>query len=270
MERVRQFGLLRCIGASQSQIKKLVKREGLYITLRAIPVGVVLGNLIAFICSAILKYFNTSLFAYFPLFNISIVGIMAGVLIGFLTVFIASSLPAKRAAKVSPVNAVTGSNEFKLSKKKKHGYLMKLLPAEFAMGLNNAVMKKKTLFLMSCSIAISIIMFLGFQVLIDFMYAGMKITKPYTPDITLTSEQGLSSDLYKELSTLEGIDKTYGRMFDYVEATFDSSRLTDTYKDIVGGITKTKEGLFIPPEKSWLISYDNNQLKWAKTDLIEG
>ncbi len=269
MERVRQFGLLRCIGASQSQIKKLVKREGLYITLKAIPIGVGVGILIAFICSAILKYYNSSLFAYFPLFNISIAGIVAGVLIGFLTVFIASSLPAKRAAKVSPVNAVTGSNEFKISKKKKHGFLMKLLHAEFAMGLNNAVMKKKTLFLMSCSIAISIVMFLGFQVLIDFTYAGMKVTKPYTPDITLTSERGLSADLYKELSALDGVDKTYSRMFSYVEATFDASRLTDTYKEIVGGITKTDDGLFIPPEKSWLISYDNNQLKWAKTDLIE-
>jgi predicted ABC-type transport system involved in lysophospholipase L1 biosynthesis ATPase subunit len=39
MERVRQFGLLRCVGASKSQIKKLVNREGLLITLRAIPLG---------------------------------------------------------------------------------------------------------------------------------------------------------------------------------------------------------------------------------------
>ncbi len=270
MERVRQFGLLRCIGASQSQIKKLVKREGLYITLKAIPIGVAAGMLIAFACSAILKFYNSNLYADFPLFNVSIIGIVAGIAIGFLTVFIASSMPAQKAAKVSPVNAVTGSNEFKISKKKKRGILIKLLHAEFAMGLNNAVMKKKTLFLMSCSIAISIIMFLGFQIFIDLTYAGMKVTKPYTPDITLTSEQGLSTDLYRELSTLEGVDKTYGRMFSYVEATFDASRLTDTYKEIVGGTTKTDDGLFIPPEKSWLISYDNNQLKWAKMDLIRG
>jgi putative ABC transport system permease protein len=38
----------------------------------------------------------------------------------------------------------------------------------------------------------------------------------------------------------------------------------------VGGIKETKDGLFIPKEKSWLISYDENQFKWAKTDLIEG
>ncbi|MHC1773328.1 MAG: ABC transporter permease [Flexilinea sp.] len=270
MERVRQFGLLRCIGASPSQIKKLVKREGLYITLRAIPIGVAAGMLLAFLCSVILKFYNSSLFGEMALFNVSIVGIIAGIVIGFLTVFIASSLPAKKAARVSPVNAVTGSNEMKIQKKKRQGRLTKILPVEIAMGITNAFMKKKTFFLMSCSVAISIVMFLGFQVFIDFLHSSLKTTKPYTPDISLTSEQGLSNDLYKQLSALEGAKKVYGRMFSYVDATFDATRLTDAYKEIMGDIPATEGGLFIPPEKSWLISYDQNQLNWAKTDLIEG
>jgi putative ABC transport system permease protein len=55
MERVRQFGLLRCIGASRSQIMKMVKREGLLITAKAVPIGVIAGILLTFVCSAILK-----------------------------------------------------------------------------------------------------------------------------------------------------------------------------------------------------------------------
>lgn len=272
MERVQQFGLLRCIGASQSQIKKLVKREGLYITLRAIPIGVFAGMLLAFLCSAILKYYNSSLFGEMPLFNISGVGILAGIAIGFFTVFIASSLPAKKAARVTPLKAVTGSSDIIITKKRKKGLLTKMLPVEIAMGINTAVMRKKTLFLMSCSIAISIVMFLGFQVFVDFMHSALKTTKPYTPDIVLTSdqEQGLSPTLYEDLSALSGVKKVSRRMFGYVEATFDASRLTDAYKEIVGAIPITDDGLFIPPEKSWLISYDENQLNWAKTDLIEG
>ena len=270
LERIRQFGLLKCIGASQSQIKKLVRREGLYITLKAIPIGVATGMLLAILCSAVLKFYNSSYFGEMALFNVSIVGIIAGIVIGFLTVFIASSLPAKKAAGVSPINAVTGSNEIKISKKNKQGFLMKLFHAEIAMGMNNAVMKKKTLFLMSCSIAISIVMFLGFQVFVDFMHTSMKTAKPSTPDISLISEQGLSRDLYKEVSVLDGVKTASGRMFSYVEATFDASRLTDTYKESIGGISETEDGLFIPPEKSWLISYDEDQLDWAKPDLIEG
>lgn len=270
MERVRQFGLLKCIGASQAQIKKMVKREGMHLILRAIPIGVVAGMLLAILCSTVLKFYNSNYFSEMALFNVSIVGIIAGIMIGFLTVFIASALPAKKAARVSPVNAVTGSNEFKISKKKKQGFLMKLFTAEIAMGMNNALVKKKTLFLMSCSIAISIVMFLGFQVFVDFMHTSMKTSKPSTPDISLISEQGLSRDLYKEVSALNGVKTASGRMFSYAEATFDASRLTDAYKESVGSISETKDGLFVPAEKSWFISYDQSQLNWARTDLIEG
>lgn len=270
MERVRQFGLLRCVGASQSQIKKLVKREALTITLQAIPLGILAGMLMTFTCSAILKFFNNTIFGEIPLFSISIIGIGSGIVIGFLTVFMASLLPAKRAARVSPVNAVTGSDDIKILKRKKNSFLTKIFHAEIAMGINNAIMKKKTLSLMSCSIAISIIMFLGFNVFIDFMHTSLKTTKPYTPDISLISEQGLGNDLYEKLSGINGVKRVYGRMVGYVDATFDAKRLTETYKENHKGITVKDNGLFVPPEKSWLISYDKNQLNWAKADLIAG
>lgn len=270
MDRVRQFGLLRCIGASKGQIKKLVRREGLHITLRAIPIGVFVGMLMCFLCSAILKFYNSTLFGEMPLFIISPLGIGAGIAVGFLTVFIASFLPAKKAASVSPVNAVTESSDIKISRQKKAGLLTKMMHAEIAMGINNAVVRKRTLFLMSASIAISIIMFLGFQVFIGFLHTSMKTTKPYTPDISLVSEQGIDSGLYRELSDLEGIKRVYGRMFGYVEASFDAARLTDFYKESMGSIAVKDNGMFDPPEKSWLISYDANQFNWAKEDLIEG
>lgn len=270
MERVRQFGLLRCIGASQAQIKKLVRKEGRYIALRAIPVGVLAGMLIAFLSSAILKFYNSSLFGDMPLFKLSAAGIGAGIITGYLTVMIASFLPAQKAASVSPVNAVTGSNDIRIPNKKKHGLPVGMFPAEIAMGINNAWVKKRTLFLMSSSIAISIIMFLGFQVFIDFLNTAMKTTKPYTPDITLISEQGIGRGLYKQLSELDGTKRVYGRMFGYVDAAFNADRLTDSYKESIGGVVVKGNGIFDPPEKSWLISYEANQFKWAKADLIAG
>ncbi len=270
MERVRQFGLLRCIGASPAQIKKIVKREGLTITFKAIPLGVLLGMIMTFVCCALLKFNNNSLFGDIQLFYISAIGIGAGILVGFMTVFIASLLPAKKAAQVSPVNAVTGSNDIKVLKNKKRGLLTKIFPVEIALGINNAIMKKKTLFWMSCSIAISIVMLMGFNVFVDFMHTSLKTTKPYTPDITLTSKQGIGEDLYARVSGIDGVKRVYGRMFGYVDATFDAARLSDAYKESMGGIETTADGLFTPPESSWLISYEENQLKWAKADLIAG
>lgn len=270
MERVRQFGLLRCIGASPAQIKRIVKREGLIIILKAIPFGVLLGMFMALVCCAILKYYNSSLFKDIPLFNISLASIAAGTAVGFMTVFIASLLPARKAARVSPVNAVTGSNDIKVTKGRKKGLLARKLRVEAAIGINNAVMKKKTLFWMSCSIAISIVMFLGFNVLVNFMHTGFKTTKPYTSDISLAADNGLNYDMYERLAATNGVDKVYGRMFGHVKATFDASRLTNAYRESVGGVKTTGSGLLVPSENSWLISYDKKQLEWARTDLIDG
>ena len=55
-----------------------------------------------------------------------------------------------------------------------------------------------------------------------------------------------------------------------MNASFDPARLSETYQQEIGGVEQTGDGFFIPKEKSWLISYDQNQLGWAKEDLIEG
>ena len=270
MDRVRQFGLLRCIGASRNQIVRLVKKEGRIIALKAIPIGILIGIFLTFICSAILKYYNSSFFSDIPLLNFSLPGIISGAVIGMLTVLMASLVPAKRAARVSPLNAVNANYQMKYQKKAKGSILTRLLHADTALGLRNALTKKKTLILMSTSIAISIILFLGFQVFIDVMYAGIKTVKPYTPDISIVSENGFGQDLYDELANLDGCKYVYGRMFSHTDITFDASKLTDTYINEIGGIQTDSQGILTPKEQSWLISYDQMQLKWAKTDLLEG
>jgi putative ABC transport system permease protein len=184
----------------------MVRRESLIISLQAIPLGVLAGILITFVCSGILKIYNPHLFGDISIFNFSAIGIGAGVLTGFLTVFIASMLPAQKAAKVSPVNAVTGSAEIKISIRQKRGFLTRVFPVEIAMGVNSAMNKKRTLILMTSSIAISIILFLGFSVLVNPAFMGMKTDKPYTEDLTLTSDQAMTPELLKKLSQLEGTE----------------------------------------------------------------
>lgn len=270
MERMRSFGLLRCVGASKAQIKRLVRREGFLLLRWGLPLGILLGMGATLFCSALLKYYNGYLFSEIPLFTLSPVGIAAGAAVGVLTVALASSLPAKKASKVSPVSAVSGAGEIRTKKAGKQGLLTRLLPVETAMGIGSALMKKRTFLLMSLSIAVSIAMFLGFNVLVNFMYSSLKTTKPYTPDITLTAEAGFDSELFSRLRELDGVKYVYGRMFGHVTAAFDADRLTDTYREQAGNIETDENGLLIPTEQSWLISYDANQLKWAKTDLAEG
>lgn len=206
IERTRQFGLLRCIGASKKQIRRMVRRESLIISLKAIPIGIAAGMVMTFICTAVLKIYNPQLFGDISIFYISAIGIGAGALVGFLTVFMASMLPANKAAKVSPINAVTGSTEVKISTRQKHGILTRLLPIEIAMGVDNALKKRRTLILMTSSIAISIILFLGFSVLVNPVFMGFQSDQPDPVDLILTSEQKMSPELLQKLSQIAEIE----------------------------------------------------------------
>lgn len=242
MERVKQFGILRCIGTSKKQIRKLVRREGLYISLKAIPIGIIAGTIFSFICSAILKYFNPKIYGNISIFNFSITGIILGIVIGFLTVIIASLSPAKKASNISPVNAVNGSNEIKISKKKKKGLLTKIFPVDISIGINNAVSKKKTLFLMSLSIALSIILFMGFSVLVNPKPLGLTPINSSTPDIKITSANVISKDMYSKLSNAEGIKKVRSSIskdgkYNTIEIQLKNNKDEETVKKLQSMIT---------------------------------
>lgn len=270
LERVRQFGMLRCIGASPKQVKRLVRREGLSIAIRAIPIGVILGTVLSSGCSIVLKYFNKSLFGNMSIINFSLIGVTAGIVMGFLTVYIASLLPAKKAAKVSPLSALQMNSDNSGLKKKKFGLLMKVFHAQIAIGINSALNKKKTILLMACSIAFSIALFMAFSALVKPEYLGMSAIKAYTADLSLTSKSGIDGDKQNKISEIQGIKRTYGRMESFVDAAFDASRISDLYINKVGSVKKDKNGFIATPEKSLLLSYNDIQMEWAKKYLSSG
>ena len=77
---------------------------------------------------------------------------------------IAARTPAKRAAKVSPVTAVSGNSE--ITGSINHAAKVNLFKIETALGIHHAVAAKKTLILMTGSFSLSIILFLRFSVLV--------------------------------------------------------------------------------------------------------
>lgn len=105
--------MMRCIGASKKQILHFVRLEALNWCKTAIPIGCVLGTVVCWILCAILRFFVKGEWADMPLFAISPSGILCGAVVGVVTVLLAAHSPAKQAAKVSPVAAVSGNTEEK-------------------------------------------------------------------------------------------------------------------------------------------------------------
>lgn len=248
-QRTEFFGMLCCLGASKEQVIRFVRREAMCWCKTAVPVGALLGTVIVWILSAVLRFLSPTYFGGMPYFGISFIGLAAGSVIGVITVFLAAGGPAKKAASVSPLTAVSGNASAKRQiKKAANTYIYRV---ETALGIHHALGSRKNFILMSCSFAFSIILFLSFSVAVDFMRHAINPLKPYAPDISIISpDNSCSIDkvLTEELTGVDGVKRVYGRSFAY-----DLS-------------IQIQEGV----RQAYLISYEDCQFDWADSSLIDG
>ena len=233
-QRTQFFGMMRCIGMSKQQIIRFVRLEALNWCKTAVPIGLVLGILASWVLCAVLRFLVGEEFSNIPLFGISGIGIVSGILVGVISVLLAARTPAKHAAKVSPVAAVTGNSE--TVKTGHHAVHTGFLRIETALGVHHAVAAKKNLFLMTGSFALSIILFLSFSVLIDFVDHLMPQSAA-TSDIDISSSDGansIDSNLVQTLTNMEGVKQVYGRRSSFdVAAGLDGDTTLSSTVDLV-------------------------------------
>lgn len=251
MKRIRFFGLLRCIGASRNQVKRYVFYEGLRFSFKAIPIGLVSGTITVWILSAFLRNVNPTYFSEMPIFNVSLISLILGAGVGFLSVILASFSPSRKASRVSPLSAINGEISRANSQIYKKPVNIKNKKVNIAMGMHHAYMRKKNLFLMVGSFSISIVLFLCFSVEIDFLDQAIKPARPWTPDLSIISKdntQSISNEVINKVIANPEVKRAYGRAFSYnIPVTVGESK---------GRID--------------LVSYEKNQFKWSTEQLVDG
>lgn len=248
-QRTEFFGMVRCIGATPKQVMRLVCKEALRWCCFAIPVGVVSGMILIWVLCLILRQLSPEFFGGMPIFSISYPSIIAGIVMGLLTVLLASRSPAKKASKVSPLAAVSGNaNDLQPVKKATN---TKFFTIDTALGIHHAKASKKNFILMVSSFSVSIILFLAFSVTIDFMNHTLTPLQPWTADISIISPEdtcSVKADFIKDLQQNPAVKNVYGRMFAYDVPV------------IVNGEEKVVD----------LISYEDKQFDWSKDYVLSG
>ena len=243
------FGMLRCVGATPKQIIRIVHREALSLCTYAIPASIVLGMIVIWVLCALLRTLSPMYFATMPAFAISLPSIAAGVIIGILTVLLASRAPAKRASKASPLAAVTGNaNDTAPVRRAANTPLCKV---DTTLGIHHARASRKNFLLVVSYFALSIILFLSFSTTVDFMKHAIKALSPWSPDISVISPDNkctVDRSLIPVLQDNPVVKRAFGRMFAYDLPTVTNGRENTTM----------------------LISYEEQQFKWAKKYLLDG
>ncbi|MDE7330659.1 MAG: ABC transporter permease [Lachnospiraceae bacterium] len=213
-QRMKFFGMMRCIGASRQQIIRFVRLEAVNWCKMAVPVGLIWGTAISWGICASLHYGIGGEFAAMPVFALSPVGLICGAVVGIATVLLAAQSPAKRAAKVSPVAAVSGNVATVASKK--HAAKLYLGGVEQTLGFHHATVSKKNWFLMTASFSLSIILLLCFSVGLDFARELLPSLRSWQPDITLNGYANalvLDRNLFDEIGAVSGVENIYGTSY---------------------------------------------------------
>ncbi len=209
-QRTKFFGMMRCVGMSKQQIVRFVRLEALNWCKTAVSVGLALGIVTTWGLCTVLRFLVGEEFSNIPLFGISIVGIVCGILVGVITVLLAANAPAKRASQVSPVAAVSGNTDNE--KTIRHLAYTRFGKIETILGVNHAVGMKKNLVLMTSSFALSIILFLTFSVIVDLANYLMPQSVA-TSDIDIASNDGntIPHHLLMTIRKMDGVKEVYGR-----------------------------------------------------------
>ena len=209
-QRTRFFGMMRCLGMSKQQVVRFVRMEALNWCRIAVPIGLVLGTFSSWAVCGALRYGIGGEFATTPVFRLSPGGLCAGAVVGVVTVLLAAQAPAKRAAEVSPVAAASGNEQAATVHRAAN---LGSGRTETALGIYHATASKKNWFLITASFALSIVLALGFTVILQFASLLLPSLAPWQADVLYNgydNELVLPDTMAQQLRRMPGVAHVWG------------------------------------------------------------
>ncbi|MDR6550345.1 FtsX-like permease family protein [Paenibacillus qinlingensis] len=175
-ERSRYLGMLSSVGATKRQKRNSVYYEGAVIGLISIPLGLLCG-----LVGMVVTFWgvNSSIQGAFGInqdFRVVVtpMSIMIAITVSLFTIFVSTYIPARRASKISAMDAIRQTMDIKLSGKdvKTSKFVRHVLGIEAEFGLKNLKRNKRRYQAVVLSLVISIVLFLS----VSFFTANLEKT----------------------------------------------------------------------------------------------
>ena len=164
-EKIKQYGMLRSVGATRKQIRKNVFYEASILGLIGIPLGLLLGFIASYIliivCNILLKDSITT--GLNLVLSYSVISYVVAIVLGIITIYLSAYRSARKASRISPITSIRNSANIKLNSKKLR--TPKLIKKIFGVGgeisYKNIKRNKKSYRTTIVSLTISVLVFIA-------------------------------------------------------------------------------------------------------------
>jgi putative ABC transport system permease protein len=279
LERISQFGILRCAGASPKQITDIVFKEAGILSFIGIPLGLFSGFFSMKLVLYIISRFN-----YKFLGDIHIVVspyiFIAGTLLGLVTVYLSAYGPARQAGRVSPMEAVRNTGNFKKEKIKKvrsSRIAKSVFGIEGEIAFKNLRRNRKRFKITAFSMVISIVLYIVFSSFISFLMKSEFISLSKQADIRVYTNQGnegIDEKIINDIRAHSEIDKVYKFMRYNTNVLLPTDKIIKKALEFRGGYDlpniDTKMNNLSVLYSSEILSYGDSGLEDIKKMLKEG
>jgi putative ABC transport system permease protein len=209
MERKKQFGLFSSIGATKKQLRKTVLYEASVLSLISIPLGIISAyfgiGIVVIIMNSLLKEAldGTAVkLCTYPTF------VIVPIIFMIFTIFISAFIPARKASKISPIEAIRLNDDIKIKGKKVKSprWIRRLFGVEGDMAYKNMKRNKKKYRITVASLFISIVLFISFSGYLTYTLKGATsyLSVPEF-DIQISYNDTINKDIINKIKTNEDV-----------------------------------------------------------------
>lgn len=206
------YGLLKTIGTSPKQIKKIVKSEGLKLSIIGIPIGIILAVIVSYLIVPLALEGMASGTYYEKMMENKIyfepIVFILSILFSLFTVLISCKKPSKIASSISPIEAMKYSGQ-KTKKEKKNRNSTKGGKL-YKMAWYNVFRDKKRAILVFLSLFMGIMAFLGVNTFINSVsvenYANRYLNNDFELQAYYDDNSGIDNKVINEIEKIEGIN----------------------------------------------------------------
>ncbi|GIN99118.1 ABC transporter permease [Siminovitchia terrae] len=264
-ERSRHLGMLSSVGATKKQKRNSVFFEGIMIGLISIPIGIISGLAGMWVTFLLLNSIIQGALEITERLKVTVTpgSMLLAVLVSIITIFISTYIPARRASRISAIDAIRQSTDVKLTRKavKTSKIVRKLFGIEAEIGLKNLKRNRRRYQATVFSLVISIMLFLS----VSFFTANLKKSLALSQDgqnydIEMGIEQGRDDQLVNSILSTDEITKyTMISQAQYAQSWIEKDAVSDVLRQYEGFNSELVKGKY--PYQVCLYALDDKSLK---------